>query len=95
MQLNLNALKVLSVLYDNDRTDHYGLSISKETKLGNGTLYPILDKLQDHGLISSEWETPDSGRRPRLFYKITGEGCKAYENEIRRFAPHAAKLLPS
>jgi PadR family transcriptional regulator PadR len=37
-----------------------------------GTLYPILRRLEKQGLIRGEWST--EGSRPRKYYRITAEG---------------------
>ncbi len=37
-----------------------------------GTLYPILRRLEKQGLIGGEWNT--DGSRPRKYYRITPEG---------------------
>lgn len=37
-----------------------------------GTLYPILRRLQSAGLLSSSWDT--TGKRPRKYYETTDEG---------------------
>lgn len=89
-QLNVNALRVLAGLYHSAER-HYGLSLARTLGLGNGTLYPILDKLEDAGLIVGEWEDLDphaAGRRPRRFYTLTGEGVRTFEAErARMFGP--------
>lgn len=36
------------------------------------TLYPLLRRLEDQGLLSSEWNTEES--RPRKFYRTSDEG---------------------
>ncbi|MEV4825018.1 PadR family transcriptional regulator [Micromonospora sp. NPDC049274] len=36
------------------------------------TLYPLLRRLEDQGLLTSEWNTEES--RPRKFYKTSDEG---------------------
>ncbi|MBT4485035.1 MAG: PadR family transcriptional regulator [Candidatus Latescibacteria bacterium] len=41
-----------------------------------GTVYPILHKLENEGLIRSQWETADTGRK-RKFYYITSKGREA------------------
>lgn len=48
-------------------------------KMKEGTLYPVLYRLEDNGFISSLWEEPDRGgvdKRsvPRKYYEITAEG---------------------
>lgn len=42
-----------------------------------GTLYPILRRLEGRGLLESLWET--SGSRPRKYYVITDSGSRALE----------------
>ena len=43
-----------------------------ELQLAEGTVYPALHRLEDDGLLSSEWSI-DSGRRRRV-YSITRRG---------------------
>lgn len=42
-----------------------------------GTLYPVLRRLEQEGLLSSSWDT--SGSRPRKYYESTDEGRAALE----------------
>ena len=44
-------------------------------KIGQGSLYPALYRLEDQGLISSEWGISDEGRRART-YTLTALGRK-------------------
>lgn len=86
----MNAMKVLAVLYHDTTGQQYGLSLSKATGIGNGTLYPILDKLEDLKLIQACWEEIDprvAGRRPRRFYTLTGEGVRTFEAERATLLP--------
>ncbi len=67
--------------------ERYGYDIIKSLKdngLGveEGTLYPILRRLEDENLLTSRWET--TGPRPRKYYVIT-----AYGKDVR------VKLLAS
>lgn len=57
--------------------ERYGYDIIKCLKEGGlgveeGTLYPILRRLEDEKLLSSRWET--TGPRPRKYYVITACG---------------------
>lgn len=45
-----------------------------------GSLYPILCRLEDKGLISGRW-VERSGERRRRFYKLTPAGRKALARE--------------
>lgn len=93
-QLNTNALQVMAVLYHDLNGQHYALSLSQATQLRNGTLFPILDKLEDMGLIAAEWEEKNPhGRRARRFYTLTGEGIKRFEDaRAKLFAPQGGSL---
>ena len=42
-----------------------------------GTLYPVLRRLETEGLLRSSWDT--SGSRPRKYYESTDEGRAALE----------------
>ena len=39
-----------------------------------GTLYPLLRRLEGQGLLTSEWDT--QGSRPRKYYRLSEEGLK-------------------
>ena len=44
--------------------------------LPEGTVYPALHRLEQAGLLSSHWMTPETGRRRRV-YALTKAGTKA------------------
>ena len=46
-----------------------------------GTLYPCLHRLEDAGLISSSWQTSDSGRR-RKYYTISRKGMSQLDEKV-------------
>ncbi len=53
----------------------YGYELGLEVGLKTGSLYPILMRLSDRGLLDSTWETdPPPGRPPRHLYRLTGAG---------------------
>ena len=49
---------------------------------GHGTLYKALGRLEEFGLVSSQWEDPATaaGRPRRRLYELTGEGVRAAEH---------------
>lgn len=66
---------------------HHGYELSQQTGLKSGTLYPILMRLSDQGLLESKWQEPEHpGRPPRHGYRLTSEG-RAF---VRSFAEPAA-----
>ena len=45
-----------------------------------GTIYPVLHRLEKEGFIRSQWKMSDSGR-PRKYYRLTARGRKELEKE--------------
>jgi len=67
----------------------YGFEIMDTTGLASGTVYPILRRLEDAGLLSARWERTadahDEQRPPRRYYQITGAGSRALRDALDRF----------
>jgi PadR family transcriptional regulator PadR len=67
------ALAVLGQLSD----EQYGYSLiqllaEKGLQVEQGTLYPLLRRLEDQGLLESDWRVEES--RPRRYYIISPQG---------------------
>lgn len=59
----------------------YGYSLKQQLgarglEIPEGTLYPLLRRLEGQGLLDSEWELADEAR-PRRYYKISEQGQQA------------------
>lgn len=53
----------------------HGYDLMKETGLLSGTLYPLLIRMADQGLIEAEWREPAQlGRPARHVYRLTAVG---------------------
>ena len=62
----------------------HGYELSERTGLKSGTLYPILIRLSDRGLLESRWEPSEHpGRPPRRLYRLTTAG-RAFAKELNR-----------
>ena len=80
---------ILSIL---DKKESYGYEIMSRVKeLSNntiewkeGSLYPVLHKLEKNGLIKSLWKMADNGRH-RKYYAINKKGRKALHDEIENW----------
>ena len=90
--LALMVLKTLDVL----GTLHgFGIARRIEQISGNllavnqGTLYPVLLKLEQEGAITSEWGSSENNRRAR-FYRLTREGRKQLSAETQDWQQTAA-----
>jgi PadR family transcriptional regulator, regulatory protein PadR len=74
-------LAVMGVLY---RERHYGYSLIRELSenssisLKEGTVYPILGRLDRDGLVRSEWVESDQGP-PRKYYELTRSGRQLFD----------------
>src|SRR6185312_5231920 len=67
--------QLLGVMLQQPRNWQYGYELSKQTGLKSGTLYPLLMRLSDQGLLDSEWQGPERpGKPPRHAYKLTPSG---------------------
>ena len=50
-----------------------------------GTLYPALYRLEDRGLLATEWGTSDNNRRAK-FYTLTPAGRRELRDERQKWA---------
>lgn len=76
-RISAAALRVLKLFLEEPRLPRSGIDIAKEAKVGPGTLYPLLMRLEKAGWLVSEWENVDpqvAGRPKRRFYQITRFG---------------------
>jgi PadR family transcriptional regulator PadR len=56
----------------------YGYELMQKTDIQSGTLYPILMRLAEKGLLESRWMPPEQEGRPaRHAYRLTDAGLKA------------------
>jgi PadR family transcriptional regulator PadR len=64
-------------------------------EITDGTLYPVLYRLERGGFVSVRWETPERGV-PRKYYRLTDAGRAELERlkyEWTTFAKAMTKLL--
>ena len=65
---------VLDALAD-ERDWLHGYELSRRTGVQPGTLYPLLERLADRGLLEAKWEENLAAGRPRRHaYRITADG---------------------
>ena len=81
------------------KEEKYGYALinslaEKELDIEQGTLYPLLRRLETQGLLNSEWNV--EGSRPRRYYVINSQGTKMLEDltgEWRNLTNVMEKLL--
>lgn len=76
---------VLAALSADPTAWRYGYDLSRETGLASGTLYPLLMRLDQRGLLTARWEPPRQGRRARHVYRLTTAGLE-YAAQAERLA---------
>ena len=87
------AIDVLGALVRRGDAWSYGYDIARETELKSGSLYPILARLADQGLLEARWEQEVGlGRPPRHLYRLTSAG-RAALRELDP-APRARATVP-
>lgn len=66
---------LLAALSASSREWRHGYDLMKETGLQSGTLYPLLMRMTDQGLVEAQWCEPERpGRPPRHAYRLTMKG---------------------
>jgi PadR family transcriptional regulator, regulatory protein PadR len=78
-------LVVLSLLREGER---YGLDILEQAGgsggvLSDGSLYPLLTRLEREGKLEARWAMADDARIPRKYYRLSDEGA-ALIGEMQR-----------
>jgi PadR family transcriptional regulator PadR len=69
------TLAVLQTLLSRPADWRYGYDLTKDIGLKSGTLYPVLMRLADQGLLESEWHVSDRPGTPaRHAYRLTRAG---------------------
>ncbi len=80
---------ILSILSE---SDNYGYEIVQRVKdISNGeikwkeaSIYPVLKKLENNGMIKSYWKTMDN-QRPRKYYTLLSEGKEQLNQNIHEW----------
>ena len=85
------TLAVLSQL----KEEQYGYSLikllaEKGLDVDQGTLYPLLRRLESNGLLQSDWNV--EGSRPRRYYKISSLG-EDLLTELTQEWSHLAQMM--
>jgi len=92
------SLMVLRTLLVMGEQHGYGIARRIEQTSGGrlsinyGTLYPALLKLEQEGLISSEWGVSDNNRKAK-FYRLTRAGRKQIDQDTKQWEATAAIMM--
>jgi DNA-binding PadR family transcriptional regulator len=74
-EFSVQTLLVLAALCTEPQERRHGYGIARDTGLKSGSLYPILIRLADRGLVEACWEEGQPAGRPRRhLYRLTPGG---------------------
>jgi PadR family transcriptional regulator PadR len=80
------TVAVVLALAETPSAWQYGYQLCQRLDLRPGSMYPILMRLADRGLLETTWENDaPTGRPPRHLYRLTGSG-RALAMEFSRSA---------
>ena len=89
------TLSVLAALCQEPSQWQHGYALAKQTGLKSGTLYPILIRLADRGLVEACWEEePVPGRPRRHLYRLTPDGLASAAAALAEAELAATKVRP-
>ena len=69
-------LLLLSAFSEGSAEWRHGYDLIKQTGILSGTLYPLLMRMTEQGIVESKWMQPaQPGRPPRHLYRLTAAGA--------------------
>ena len=87
-RFSAQTLSVLAVLCAEPAGWRHGYGIAKDTGLKSGSLYPILIRLAERGLVEARWEEEQPAGRPRRhLYRLTPDGLARAKAALAEQAP--------
>lgn len=100
VQVKKGYLEMCLLLLIRKHKRMYGLELldklaTLELSLKEGTLYPLLNRMTDDGLLQSTWETANVKGHPRKFYALTKKGLQSLnemEDEFNKMIDLVLKL---
>ena len=88
----MQTLSVLVALCQEPSQWQHGYALARQTGLKSGTLYPILIRLADRGLVEACWQDePAPGRPRRHLYRLTSAGLASATGALASAAERAAE----
>ncbi len=74
-RFSAQTLSLLATLEASPTVWRHGYELAKETGLRSGTLYPVLIRLAERGVVEACWENEQPAGRPRRhLYRLAADG---------------------
>jgi PadR family transcriptional regulator PadR len=88
LRLELRRGSLIVAVLAQLRTEHYGYALRKSLAdqgmaIDENTLYPLLRRLEDQGLLVSEWREED--KRNKRFYRLSRDGKRILEQLLEEW----------
>lgn len=84
--LSYGAVSILHAIAEGSR---FGFDIMQVSGLTSGTVYPTLDRLEQAGLLTSQWEEAAAahaeGRPARRYFTLTATGASSLHDALARY----------
>ncbi len=85
LQLEMRRGVIVLAVLGQLREEHYGYSLrksllEKDIHIDEGTLYPLVRRLEEQGLLTSEWRE-ETNRRKR-FYRMSEHGRDVFDQLV-------------
>jgi PadR family transcriptional regulator len=90
LRMSPQTIQVLAEFLQQPNHWKYGYDISLNTGLKSGTLYPMLMRLAERGLLETRWQDAEPGKPPRHMYRLTADGVR-YAREQAPSKPTRAR----
>ena len=77
------------------RAEHYGYSLRKAlaergVEIDEGTLYPLIRRLESQGLLTSQWREGDN--RNKRYYRLSSEGRQILKQLVEEWSSQTHSL---
>ena len=101
-RISYQGLKVLhaflSAHEQNVRARLAGADIMRSARISSGTMYPLLVRFEEAGLIEGDWEREDPavlGRPARRLYRMTAQGARFAREHLDTFETGRLGPIPN
>ena len=92
VNFSAQTLAVLAALAGQPPSWRHGYDLARETGLKSGTLYPILARLADRGVVDATWEAEQPAGRPRRhLYRLTSDGLATATAALAAAGPQSGR----
>ena len=95
LRLELRRGSLVLAVLAQARTERYGYTLRKALErhgmpVDEGTLYPLLRRLEAQGLLVSQWREED--KRNKRFYRLSPDGARMYDLLLAEWGRITASL---